>query len=295
MILIIGATGTVGREVVKLLTAKDTRIRVLTRRPDATPFTASPILEIVSGDLNGLDSLKPAMRGVTRVFISSSSDRQQVELQGNAVKAAVQEGVRHIVKLSTLGAKPDSPITLSRMHHQTEQQIIASGLDYTLLRPHNFMQNTLLFARSIISEGAFYAPLGDARISMVDARDVAAVAASALSGEGHEGKIYSITGPEAISYNQAAREISAIVGRRITYVSLSEGDASRAMLESGNPEWMVEDLIRLYRQFRKGGGELVTQTVQEITGREPINFNQFIRDYAHVFRGDTASIPQGTL
>jgi uncharacterized protein YbjT (DUF2867 family) len=295
MILVIGATGTVGREVVKLLDKSGQIFRLLVRSPGKAALFSEYKADIAFGDLSHPATLIQAMQGVDKVFLASSTDLNQVEWQGNAIRAALVAGARHIVKLSALGAKAKSPFQLGRMHYQTEKQIEVSGIAYTHLRPHSFLQNLLMLASSIIKDNAFYAPLGNAQISMVDARDIAGVAAMALTTKGHEGKTYNITGAIPITYDQVADEISKVLARRVTYVDISDDVAFQAMSQFGVAGWLAEDLIALYRQFRRGGGELVTQTVKNITGNDPIRLDQFVKDYSQVFKGDLRTVPVGLV
>jgi len=289
LILVIGATGTVGRELVKQLSERDIEVRAFSRCPDRADFPEGARIEIAKGDLGIPHTIEAALEGVDKAFLASSADPAQVELQGNFVRAAQKTGIRHIVKLSTLSASPKATFAQGRWHRETEIEIEDSGIPFTFLRPHNFMQNTLNFAPSIVSDGVLRAPLGDARISMINARDVAAVAAAALTEGGHEGRIYRLTGPEALSFYQIAEKISAVIGRKVAYVSVNLEEAHREMLEAGMSKWQADDLIGLYRQFQAGKGARLWDDVLRVTKKKPISFEQFVLDYAHIFKGDQAA------
>jgi uncharacterized protein YbjT (DUF2867 family) len=284
MILVTGGTGTVGREVVKQLAAARAPTRVLVRTPEKAIVLKGIKAEFMVGDLERPATLGPALKGVDHLFLLTSGDPRQAEIQGVLVKAAKAAGVQHVVKLSAMGTDDQSPVALGRWHRQTEKEIEASGMGWTFLRPHFFMQNTLGFAYTVKSQGAFYAPLGDAKISMVDARDIAAVAVKALTAPGHMGKIYDITGPEAVSFNDAAKALSEAAGKPVKYVPVTFAEAKKAMLGLGLHEWLANDLIKLYEIFAAGHGAAVSPVVRQVTGEPGIPYAQFARDNAAAFK-----------
>jgi uncharacterized protein YbjT (DUF2867 family) len=192
--------------------------------------------------------------------------------------------VRHVVKFSAFGASADAPGGFAKWHGEAEAELRASGLDYTMLRPNFFMQNLLGQAQTIAAEGRIYQPVGGARASFVDTRDVAAVAARVLTEDGHEGRSYDITGPEALSYYDVAERLSAAAGREITYVPVSPEDFRRGALAAGLPEWLVEALGLLNETLASGRASAVTDVVREVGKTEPRTFEQFARDYASAFK-----------
>ncbi len=286
MILVIGATGTVGREVVNLLTAQNINTRAFTRFPDKAALTKSEYLEIFQGDLSDLSSIKAALGGVQRVFMVTPSCPHQVEWEGNAIHAITGTNCRYVVKLSTLGANPDSASLICRWQGRSEEQIKASGVPYTFLRCHNFMQNTFSFAPSISSEGFFRAPWGKAKITMVDVRDIAEVAVKLLLEDDHRGSIYRLTGPEAVSYYQAADSISKAISRKVEYMEATPGEFRGMMMETGLPAWQIDELLNLYLQFRNGGGQRVWDDIPNLLGKPARSFAQFAKDYGGVFKGN---------
>jgi uncharacterized protein YbjT (DUF2867 family) len=146
------------------------------------------------------------------------------------------------------------------------------------------MQNLIFDAGTIREENAIYAQMGDGKISMVDARDIAAVAVKALTEPGHENKTYTLTGPESLSYHELANLFSNILGRTIRYVPVTSVNARSAMLESGMPGWLVEDLVELNRDFSLGAGDVVFDDVKEVTGRNAHTYSDFIQDFIHIFK-----------
>jgi uncharacterized protein YbjT (DUF2867 family) len=177
MILITGATGTNGREIVAQLSAKGVRARAMVRRREDVKLRQTLNVEFVNGDFADASSLDAALAGVERAFLLSPSSAEQVALEVNFIRAAKRTGVRHVVKFSILGAAPNSPSRLIRRHGEAEKILEDSGIAFTILRPHYFMQNLLWYIDDIKSQGVFYASLPDTyKHSHVDARDNAAVA-----------------------------------------------------------------------------------------------------------------------
>ena len=284
-ILLIGATGQVGREVAQQLEATGMRARALIRAPEKAAALRAAGFDPVVGSLDQPASLKAALEQIEKVFLLSSDDPRQVELQGALIVAAQAVGVQHIVKLSAHSAGADPPVSFGRQHAQIERQIEASGMAFTHLRPRFFMQNFLSFAPTISANGAFYAPLGSARVSMVDVRDVAAVAVAALTQPGHTGKVYDLSGPEALSFNDAATRLTAALGRQVAYIDVPFEAARQTLIAMGMPGWFADNLIELYTFIRAGGQADVRSTVADVTHRPPHSFAQFADDYAAALRG----------
>ena len=284
-ILVTGATGTVGSTLVEKLAAAKVPARALVRSPEK----AAPIerlgLETTLGDLEKPETLRAALSGIEKVFLLSAPEERQAELQSNLIQAAKSAGVRHIVKLSAIGVGSGlESISLGRLHRKTEEEIERSGIAYTHLRPNGFMQNSFMFAHTIRAQGAFYAPLGDARVSYVDARDVSAVAFRALTEDGHEGQAYEITGPDALSYHDMARLFSSALGKEVKYVDVPMEAARSSMLGMGMQKWLVDALLELFNFYGEGRADQVTDVVRKVTGKEPITFAQFVRDHAQAFK-----------
>ncbi|MBI4666198.1 MAG: SDR family oxidoreductase [Nitrospinae bacterium] len=286
MILVTGATGTIGSELVKLLSARGETFRAYVRNTKKATALNIPRMEIFKGDLSDTVALDKAMLGITRVFLLSSPDPDQVKLQGNVVKAAKKAKVSLIVKQSAFGAGADSTVSLARWHWKTEEEIKKSGIPYSILRPVMFMQNLLMYAPEIRTEGVLRVPMKDARLALIDARDIAAVAVTILVGKGHEGKTYELTGPEALSYEKIAGLISEITGRHVSYVDITLADARKALIHGGMPEWFADDIRKLFEMFRTGRGARLSTAVADITGVKPRRLEEFLHDYSDVFLGE---------
>jgi uncharacterized protein YbjT (DUF2867 family) len=283
VILVTGATGKVGQEVVRQLAAAGVPHRALVRDPLRASHIRLPGVEIVEGDFAKPATLDAALEGVDRVFLLSPPDPEQVVLQGNLIDAARRMGARHVVKVSVAGG-PDSGTQIGRWHWTTESQLKESGLAFTLLRPAWYMQQMLIFAPAIAATGEFQLPMGTGAVALVDARDVAAVAVCALTQEGHERKIYDLTGPKALTFDEVADELSIAIGRKVAYVHVPTEYARKQLASVGVPRWLVNDMMVLCASFREGYGAAVSPAVQEVTGRAPRTFAEFARDAARVFR-----------
>lgn len=284
MILVIGATGTVGRELLRLLSGRGVQVRALVRHPEKAASIEAPGVEIVPGDLAQAETLNAVLKGIEKVFLLTPSSLQQVELEGNLVDAARRSGVKHIVKLSSLGARENSPIAMSRWHWQAEKLVKQSGIPYTFLRPQSFMQNLLAFAPNVRQRGIISAPMKDGRLSLVDARDVAAVAVVVLMEASHEGKTYRLSGPEALSFRDIADQLSSALNQQIIYEDIPEETARRNLLNEGWPPWLVEDQIQIYRYFSANRSPLVTDTIAKVAHKGATTFQEFARDYSRAFR-----------
>lgn len=289
MILVTGATGTTGIHVVRELTARGVRVRALVRNFAKIAGLSGHGVEIAGGDLSKPDRLEAAFRGVESLFLASTADIGMADLQSKAIAVAKRAGVRHVVRLSALGASADSPVGLARIHHRVDTELVRSGLAWTLLKPNFYMQNVLGSVGSMVGEGKLYAPAGNGRASLIDARDVAAVAVAALLEPGHRDQTYALTGPEPLSYADLAHKISAAIGKEITYVDLTADSARRAMLAAGMAAWPVEQMVALFDHvYAPGLAAPVLDGVQAITGRPPRTFDAFAHDYSAALAGRAA-------
>ena len=283
-ILITGATGNIGAEVVRLLSVRSVPVRALVRNRAKAKAIEQPNVEIAEGDMDKPWTLEAAMSGVDKVFLVSSPDPRQAELQANVIDAAKQAGARHIVKLSAMGAALDGLSVFQKWHAETEQYLAQSGVPFTLLQPNSFMQNALSFAPTIAKDGKFYGSMKDGKVSFVDLRDVAAVAANTLADPGHEGKTYVITGPEALSFADMARKLSAALGKPVTYVDLPREALVQAMMGVGMPELVAQGIAGLYEWGSQGKQAVLTDVVAKVGKKTPITFDQFARESATAFQ-----------
>ncbi len=288
MIVVTGSTGNVGAPLVRELASTRVPTRALVHSPEKAAAVEQLGVEVMVGDFGDPQTLNTALEGADHAFLLTPADPRQPEWEKNFVEAAEGAGVAHVVKQSVQGADANSPMRIGRIHGECERLLEGSGMGWTFLRPNLFMQTTLAFAEQVAADGRFYAPLAEATTSMIDARDVAAVAARMLTEEGHEGKVYELSGPEAISHRDIAEKLSGVLGRPVEHVEVSSEDARGGMITMGMPVWLADALFELFEVRQAGYTAGVTETVAEITGREPRSYEQFARDYKEAFGSDPA-------
>jgi uncharacterized protein YbjT (DUF2867 family) len=289
MILITGATGTNGLEIVKLLSRSGVHCRALVRSPqNAGLISELPGVDVVQGDMAREESLALALQGVDKALLLSSIGPELAEVQGNFVRAAKRAGVRYVVKFSGMDADVQSEWRFLLWHGQAEKQLEDSGLAFAHLQPNQFMQVYLRFQPTIAAQGKFYAASKDSKVSPVDVRDIAAAAVAVLTGSGHEGKKYVITGPEPLTYAEVADKISVAIGQNVTYVDVPLEAAKKALLDGGAPEWFAEGQMEQFRFRWQGRQSRVTPTIAEVTKKAPTTFDEFAREHASYFRGEKA-------
>jgi uncharacterized protein YbjT (DUF2867 family) len=282
MILVTGASGQVGGTVLQELLRAGALVRAMYRsKEDAAKAPAG--VQVAVADFADRGSLDQALDRVDKVYLVCSPVPQLVELESNMIAACSARGIRHLVLNSALGADTFAK-SFPAWHRQVEERLRASRFPATILRPESFMQNiTAYFADTINSQGAFYAAVGDAGFGFVDVRDIGAVAAKVLTSDGHAGKTYTLTGPELLSYGQVAAKLSATLGRPVRYVAITQEQLRQSMRNMGMPPWQVEALADLQTYYSNGPGGVVTGDVRAVLGRDPIRFNQFLRNNAAAF------------
>jgi uncharacterized protein YbjT (DUF2867 family) len=282
MILVTGASGNAGGAVLQELLRAGASVRGMYRSADDAA-KAPPGINPVIADFADRASLDRALNGIEKVYLVCSPIPQLIELESNMVDACRAHGVRHLVLNSALGADTYDK-SFPKWHRAVEERVRASGIPATNLRPESFMQNiTAYFSGTINSQRAFYAAVGDAPIGFVDVRDIGAVAAKILTSPGHEGKAYTLTGPELLNYSQVAAKISAMLGRPVRYVAITQEQLRQSMRDAGMPAWQVEALADLQAYYSDGVGGVVTGDVQAVLGREPRTFDQYLSENASAF------------
>ena len=280
MILITGATGTVGSELVKQLVEARQNVRVLVRNPEkALKFGTG--VDVVKGDLSKPETLGAAFIGVDKVFVLTAPGPDMVELEGNAYEAAKRAGAKHIVKLSAQGVEEGGLIAKTpggEWHSRSEKRLRALGVAWTILRPGPFASNVINFW-GINQRGGLFLPTGNGKDPQIDPRDIAAVAVNVLTTPGHDRKIYELTGPELLSYAEVVQKIAAVTGKPLKFVDVPEATWRQEMLNAGFPPLMVETLL-VYFASVKAGRWYATSTVAELLGRPARTFDEWVRDHA---------------
>ena len=285
-ILVTGATGNVGSAVLRNLGTTDVNLRALAHDESKAQSLKDRGVEAVVGDFLEPDTLIPALQGVSTVLLITPIHPEQVTQASNVIKAAKESGNDpRIVRLSVHQASQEAPSRNSRQHAQIEDELRSSGLPYTLLRPTTFMQNTLATARTVASEGRIYQPFKDGKLGMIDARDIGEVAAKVLTEEGHEGKTYTLTGPNAISFHDIAEILSEVLRKKVDYVPISLEKAKEAMLGMGLSEWRADVLIEYAKAHSEGYSNFTTEDVEQLTGHTATSYRAFASDFERAFGG----------
>ncbi|MCH7666187.1 MAG: SDR family oxidoreductase [Acidobacteria bacterium] len=280
MICVTGASGTLSSEVIRQLESTKARFRGAYFSSEKAQAARERGIEAVIIDYNRPETLLAAFQGCDKLFLLGPSALNQSELERNAVEAAKAASVQHIVKQSVMGAVEES-YSLAKVHRPVEKAIESSGLAWTFLRPNSFMQNAVTFMGATIrAEAVFYSASGQAKISHVDVRDLAAVAVKVLTGPDHDGKAYTLSGPEALTYDELAHELSKALGRPISHINLSPSDLKSGMLAEGMPEAIADQMLDLERYFREGRASFITNDIKQVTGREPTGFPEYVRETA---------------
>jgi uncharacterized protein YbjT (DUF2867 family) len=288
-ILITGATGLAGSMVIREFARKKYPIRALVRsRAKARAFEVFPTVELVEGDMSRPETLTEALAGVNRILLISSPDQQMVERQSTFIDAAKNAGVEHIVKFSGLSAADvGTPFIFGSMHAEIERYLERSGLVWTHLRPSQFMTEYLREVPTILAQGALFLPLKDARLTPVDVADIAKAAFVLLTTPGHQGKIYEMSGPEALNMEEIAKQISNAIDQPVRYMSISRQQRKQALLATGVPSFFVDALDAQAGERLKGGEAIVHPETHSKFGIPPTTFAQFAHRNAGAFLGES--------
>jgi len=292
-ILVTGATGTVSTALLGALKGKPgLRLRALVRDPAGAKAQAlqKDGVEVVAGDLEESDTLTEAFEGVDIMWLLTPASALEPSMGSNAVTAARKAKVGYIVRNSAIKAGHDAPNRNGRLHALVEESVKASGIPWTILRPHYYMQNLLSSAGSVASDGMLYMNMGQGRVGMIDGRDVGVLGARIIEQtDRHAGKTYTPTGPELTTMAEAAETLSSVLGKRVNYVALPPEAAQQAMLGFGLPRWFVGNVVDYGRAYSEGWGDFVTSDFKNVTGQEARSFKQFTTDFAPAFGGSTVA------
>ncbi|MBB5921041.1 uncharacterized protein YbjT (DUF2867 family) [Actinoalloteichus hoggarensis] len=276
-VLVTGATGTVGSALIPALQAHGVTVRAMIRDP-ARPV---PGVENVVADLADAAAVAAALDGVDAAFLNGPSTPDAAALQIGFADLAHAEGLPRLVLLSQYAANPDSAVRFLRWHAEVEAHVRGLGLDHTVLRPNLYLQSLRAFAGTI-AQGWFGAPVGGAAVSVVDARDVADAAAVVLTGAGHTGAVYTLTGPRAVTHAEIAAALSSAAGRDIAFHDTSAAEFSAA-LAGLLPPWQLDGLVEDYAHYARGEAATVYTSVADLTGRPARDVADFARDHAALF------------
>ena len=287
MILVTGASGNVGKAVLNEIARSGAKHKAMYRSANEAAKAPAGTQTVVA-DFAKKETLAPALREVDSVYLVCSPIPDLAQLESNAIDACRTAGVKHIVLNSALGAG-DYPKSFPSWHRKVEDKLKSTGISWTVLRPNSFHQNVVAyFAPSIRAQGAFYSSMGNARVSSLDVRDIAVVAAKALTGAEHRGKTYELNGPEALTYAELAEKISRQAERPVKYVDIPLEAQRKAMLDQGMPAWQVDALVDLQEYYASGNGGAVDSLLPKLLGRPPITMEHFLAEFAGEFRNQAA-------
>lgn len=285
MILVTGATGSVGREVVKQLREGGHSFRALVRTGEGAAKLGLSSAETSVGDFADAASLAAAMKGVAAIYLSCRGGPDQPALEGAAAQAARTAGAGRIVKLSAMAASDMSSTHAKRMNGMAERRVMETGLPYTMLRPTNFMQNFIYYnVAGLAKSRVLRHAVGDARIAFIDTRDIAAIAVAALTEGGHEGRAYDLSGPEALSYHDVAAKLSKATGLAFRYEPISDAELVRALVAGGASPAAARGSLSLQQYYREVGSGAVNAWTEVITGKHARTLDALFAEYAALFK-----------
>ena len=282
-ILVIGGTGNVGSAVIPNLMARGASIRALVRDEKKVRGLEDSGVEVVIGDLDNPETLDGAFSGVGKAFLLTAVGPNEATQAINAINAAKRVDSPHIVRLSAGTPTSDAPPEHTGHHSRVEEELENSGLPYTIIKPNFLMQNTMMAAQTVISDGAVYLPFSDSKIGMVDIRDIGEVVTKVLTSDGHEDKTYKLTGPASISIHDVTADLSQTLGKKVSYVAVPLEAALEAMLGMGMPEWVAKTYTEYFKMYSTGWGDYATDDVEQLTGHPARSYQTFARDFAQVF------------
>ena len=283
-ILVTAATGNNGSAMIQNLKGKEADVRALVHHESKAQGLRDAGVEVVVGDFLNPETLDAALEGVDKVFLVTPHSPDAAKMAFNVIAAAKRAGKPHIVRLAEKAPEPVSAIRSGRLHAEVNAELEASGLPYTSLRPGFFMQNTMLAAQSVASDGMVYMPFEDAKLVMIDMRDVIETATKVLTTEGHEGQTYVLTGPALYSFYDVASGLSKALGKEVRYVNVPMQAARDAMIGVGMPEWVAEAYCEYFENYIKGGSAGVTNDFEKVNGHPARSYETFARDFAQYFR-----------
>ncbi|ATF15209.1 NAD(P)-dependent oxidoreductase [Brevibacillus brevis X23] len=288
MIVVMGATGTIGRALLKRLIELGVPTRALSRTPEKIQMLigeqATSTVEVAAVEASDPESLRRAFAGANQLFLSLSNSPNQVELETSMIRIAAEAGIQHIVKISSPAYDEKAPVAVAGWHQEIESALSESGMKSTVLRPYAFMQNLLRFAPTIQSQHGFLGTMGETACNFIDCRDIADVAAKVLTYPEKAGRVYTLTGSEVFSYPQIASKLSDLLDRPITYINKDSEALRRDLMEYGNmPEWLASHVVEI-QAMSVAIPEKPTDDVGRVLGREPRQLDAFLQEHIEKFR-----------
>lgn len=282
MILVTGSTGNVGSQLIPALRGAGEQVRALVHDESKGQPLRDVGAEVVVGDMERPETLGKAVAGVDKVYLITPGGQTGATQARSLIEAVKSVGRLPIVRLAAFGS---SKSRIIQQHEEIEKLLEASGLPYTLIKPTFFMQNMMMAAQTVASDGMVYMPFKNGRLGMIDVRDVVDVAFKVLTSAGHDGKTYVLTGPASISLHDVADGLTKALGKQVTYVDVPPEAAREAIVGMGMPEWDADGYIELFEGFSEGFADMTTPHVEQLTGHPARSFETFARDFAQAFSG----------
>ncbi len=283
MIVVTEALGTVGREVVRFLQGTGIMVRMGTSHPETAKMMLDPDREVVPFDFHDPESITHALEGTRHLCLVLPFAEDAVEMATLAIDIARLNGVTQIAYVSALGVEEESGCRLLQQRREIEKYLQEIGIGCTIVRPNALLEMISEPSReTILHEGQIYMPMGDAKVSYLAARDLGAVCAECMVSTGHLGKIYTLTGPNAIPVEEVALAMGHAAGNAITYVEITDDAARQRMLAAGKSPWQADGLLELYAFYRTGKAQMVTEDVEIITDLAPLD----VWTWADLHRGE---------
>ncbi|MEK4040656.1 SDR family oxidoreductase [Paenibacillus sp. FSL L8-0493] len=288
MIVIIGATGTIGSVLLERLVDLGVPVRALSREPeklrDQIGEKGRLTTEVARVDASDPESLRRVFTGASQLFLAMSNSPRQIELETSIIQIATESGIKHIVKISSPAFEQSSPVAVAGWHQEIENTLRESDITHTVLRPYAFMQNLMRFAPTITTQNVFFGSMGVSPCNFIDCRDIADVAAEVLTNDKVSGHIYTLTGSEIFSYPQIASRLSALLNRPISYINMEPQVLLRNLIEHGNlPPWLANHVVEIQTMSRMVP-ESPNDTVKRLLGRDPRTLDAFLHECVDNFR-----------
>jgi uncharacterized protein YbjT (DUF2867 family) len=279
-VLVTGATGKIGSQLVLRLAAyDDIAVRAFVRNAEkALPLIASGA-ELALGTFEDVQAVQAAVDGIDTVVLITIQNPNAADQASAVLAAAKKAGVRKIVRISVFKAAIDGPTDVTRLHGRTDTELQASGLTFTILRPPFFMQNLFFMAaRSITREGKLYFGTGDGKLGMVDLRDIVDCAERSVVSDTYDNEVFTLTGPESISFHDIANRLTNALGRPVQYVSVPPEAVEQSIRAMGMGDWYAQVMRDLCKAYRENWGDVTTDDVARIAGHSPRSFEVFARE-----------------
>ncbi len=274
-ILVTGATGNIAGLVIPELLSGGASVRALVRDSAKAKGLEESGVKIFQGEFSDQDVLNSAADGVDAVLSITPPNPDAVSQAANILNAAKKSGNPNFVRISAIGAAKDAPTENGRLHFQTDEDIMASGLPYTILRPHFFMQNTFMSVQTIMTDGNMYWGMGDGKMGLIDVRDIVDCCVSILLKGGHENKIYTPTGPKSITFYEMAKIIGAGIGKTVNYIPVPIDAVRQSIIDMGMGEWFGQVMADYSKAYGEGWGDFTNNDVEVITGNKSRSYQQF--------------------